>query len=41
MPGFRLPPGPPGTLILGNAADMPTENEWLTFSNWAKTYGTL
>jgi hypothetical protein len=34
-----LPPGPSRWPILGNVFDMPTEKEWLTFSEWEKTYG--
>ena len=37
--GLKLPPGPPGKLIFGNAGDMPTRLEWKTFSQWAKDYG--
>ncbi|KAF8576736.1 cytochrome P450 [Ramaria rubella] len=39
--GLRLPPGPPGKFIMGNAGDLPSEQEWLTFSKWAKIYGDL
>jgi hypothetical protein len=35
-----LPPGPKGTFILGNALQMPKENNWLTYSEWAKQWGT-
>jgi hypothetical protein len=34
-----LPPGPPGWPILGNLFNMPTEKEWLKFSEWERTYG--
>lgn len=34
-----MPPGPPGLPILGNVRDMPTDHEWLTFTEWGKTYG--
>ncbi|TFK68100.1 cytochrome P450 [Pluteus cervinus] len=37
----RLPPGPKGVSILGNAFDLPTEEQWLTFAKWKKTYGDL
>ena len=37
--GLKLPPGPPGKPIFGNASDMPTRLEWKTFSQWAKDYG--
>jgi len=36
-----LPPGPPGLPIIGNALQMPIEHEWLTFTQWAKTYGKI
>ncbi|KAF8513269.1 cytochrome P450, partial [Gautieria morchelliformis] len=37
----RLPPGPPGRLILGNLTDMPTQHEWKTYGEWANKYGRL
>ncbi|KZV92715.1 cytochrome P450 [Exidia glandulosa HHB12029] len=37
----RLPPGPSGWPILRNLLDMPKENEWLVFREWAKTYGDI
>lgn len=36
----RFPPGPPGKPLIANLFDMPTKNEWLVFSEWAKTYGS-
>ena len=39
--GLKLPPGPPGKFISGNANDMPTRLQWETFSQWAKDYGRL
>ncbi|KAK2467136.1 hypothetical protein APHAL10511_000685 [Amanita phalloides] len=36
-----LPPGPPGLPVVGNALDMPTENEWLTYSDWGQKYGPI
>jgi hypothetical protein len=36
---YRLPPGPPGLPLIGNALQMPTQHEWLTFTTWGKTYG--
>ncbi|KAF8507550.1 cytochrome P450, partial [Gautieria morchelliformis] len=36
-----LPPGPPRKLIVGNVSDLPTKQEWVTFSRWAKEYGDL
>ena len=35
-----LPPGPKGLPVIGNAADMPTEEGWKTFTEWGKVYGT-
>ena len=34
-----LPPGPKRRLIIGNLTDLPAENPWLTYHEWAKTYG--
>jgi hypothetical protein len=34
-----LPPGPKGLPLLGNAADMPTQQEWKTFSDWGRVHG--
>ncbi|KIJ25581.1 hypothetical protein M422DRAFT_193309 [Sphaerobolus stellatus SS14] len=39
--GLRLPPGPPGKPIIGNALDMPTIREWETYARWAKEYGEI
>lgn len=36
-----LPPGPKSLPIIGNILDMPTEEEWKTFSAWGDTYGDL
>jgi hypothetical protein len=33
--------GPPGLFLLGNALDMPTLQEWVTYANWKKIYGRL
>lgn len=35
----RRPPGPIPKPLIGNLLDMPKEHEWLTFHEWAKTYG--
>jgi hypothetical protein len=32
-----LPPGPPRWPILCNVFDMPTEKEWLKFTEWEKS----
>jgi hypothetical protein len=37
----RLPPGPRGKPIVGNAGDMPTHHEWETYAQWAKKYGLV
>ncbi|KAH8806862.1 cytochrome P450 [Flagelloscypha sp. PMI_526] len=36
-----LPPGPKGLPLLGNLLDMPTQEEWKTFSEWGRKYGGL
>ena len=38
---FPLPPGPPSLPIIGNALDMPSKYQWLTFAKWAKKYGDI
>ncbi|KDR68481.1 hypothetical protein GALMADRAFT_231148 [Galerina marginata CBS 339.88] len=39
---YSYPPGPPITnLILGNLSDVPVTRPWLTFTEWAKTYGSI
>ncbi|CCM05258.1 uncharacterized protein FIBRA_07468 [Fibroporia radiculosa] len=35
------PPGPSGWPIIGNALQIPQVRPWLTYSEWAKTYGDL
>jgi hypothetical protein len=35
-----LPPGPPGYPLIGNALEIPTSQEWLTYAKWGKQYGT-
>lgn len=39
FPAIPLPPGPKGHPVVGNAFDIPAYAPWLTFQNWAKTYG--
>ncbi|KAF8509773.1 cytochrome P450 [Hysterangium stoloniferum] len=39
--GLRLPPGPRGDFLIGNLRDIPTRNEWETYSKWHKKYGDL
>lgn len=41
MKGIRLPPGPIGSFIFGNLAQIPKSEQWLTFASWSKTYGKL
>ncbi|KAF8625149.1 hypothetical protein AX17_006927 [Amanita inopinata Kibby_2008] len=36
-----LPPGPRGLPIVGNAADMPTEKDWLTYTKWGQKWGGI
>ncbi|TFK40528.1 cytochrome P450 [Crucibulum laeve] len=35
------PPGPPGSLIAGNAKDIPSKKPWVIYANWAKQYGDI
>lgn len=37
--GLPLPPGPPGKFLIGNLNEMPTSDEWLTYTEWGKKYG--
>ncbi|KAN0084467.1 Cytochrome P450 [Tylopilus felleus] len=36
-----LPPGPPGLPWIGNVTGMNPEAPWITYAEWAKTYGNL
>ncbi|TFK24572.1 cytochrome P450 [Coprinopsis marcescibilis] len=40
-PHIRPLPGPRRLPFIGNALQMPQERPWLTFAEWAKTYGDL
>ena len=35
------PPGPPGSLIVGNLRDLPPTFAWLTFTEWGNKFGKL
>ncbi|EJD45476.1 cytochrome P450 [Auricularia subglabra TFB-10046 SS5] len=37
----KLPPGPRGVPIFGNALAIPAEHPWLQFSEWAKEHGDV
>ncbi|KDR73253.1 hypothetical protein GALMADRAFT_251844 [Galerina marginata CBS 339.88] len=36
-----LPPGPKGLPIVGNVADMPAQEEWVTFAEWGRKWGGI
>ncbi|KAF8549581.1 cytochrome P450 [Imleria badia] len=38
-PTFPLPPGPPGLPWVGNVIGIDANAPWLTYRDWAKTYG--
>ncbi|KAH6919266.1 cytochrome P450 [Coprinopsis sp. MPI-PUGE-AT-0042] len=37
----RLPPGPTGYPLVGNALQMPTEEPWRVYNQWAEKYGDI
>ncbi|KAF8508457.1 cytochrome P450 [Hysterangium stoloniferum] len=39
LPGLKLPPGPRGDFVIGNLRDVPSHNEWETYSKWHDKYG--
>lgn len=36
-----FPPGPPGLPWVGNVIGVNTDAPWLTYAEWARTYGKL
>ncbi|KAF8440327.1 cytochrome P450 [Boletus edulis BED1] len=38
---YRLPPRPPGLPWVGNVIGVNTDAPWLTYAEWARTYGDL
>ncbi|KAJ7057142.1 cytochrome P450 [Mycena amicta] len=36
-----LPPGPPKRFLTGNLHQLPKTKQWLTYAEWAKTYGPI
>lgn len=34
------PPGPSRLPIIGNLRDLPSQQEWVTYANWSRKYGT-
>lgn len=37
----KMPPGPPGIPLLGNALQLPSAFPWLKFTEWSKQYGPI
>ncbi|KAF9235573.1 cytochrome P450 [Melanogaster broomeanus] len=38
---YPLPPGPPGLPFIGNVVGINIDAPWLTYAEWAKTYGDI
>ncbi|KAF8549586.1 cytochrome P450 [Imleria badia] len=38
---YTLPPGPPGIPWVGNVIGVNTTTPWITYTEWAKTYGDI
>ncbi|THU99233.1 cytochrome P450 [Dendrothele bispora CBS 962.96] len=39
--GFKLPPGPPAKLMVGNILHVPRSGAWHIFTEWYRSYGDL
>lgn len=37
---YRLPPGPKGLPVIGNAWDIPKEFQWYTYQKWSRDFGS-
>ncbi|KAJ6466567.1 cytochrome P450 [Mycena vitilis] len=40
-PRHPFPPGPKSSFIIGNLRDLPSEQQWITFTEWGKQYGEI
>jgi hypothetical protein len=36
---LQYPPGPKGVLLFGNALQVPKEDPWIVYTEWARIYG--